>query len=830
MPFQYPIAQIAQICQARTEGKHRPDDICFYILTDSRSFFIPGSTLFFALKGIRHDGHHYIPELIPKGVTCFIVDHIPPSVASSPNVTFLVVPDTLMALQRLAAYHRKQFNIPVAGITGSNGKTIVKEWLSQLLTPEYKLVRSPLSFNSQVGVPLSVMLMDDSHQLALFEAGISHPGEMQNLTDIISPTIGILTGIGTAHDENFPDKNVKTLEKLKLFSGCNHLVCHADDPNIFPLVRAFAKDHNVNLFTIGYKGDPDLLLAGSVAEGNNTLVTATWNHISFRAELPFTDQASVQNSILCLGTMLLMGYIPEEAALRLRTLEPIAMRMEQIEGIQNCILINDSYNNDLIALRMALDHLKHINARPRKCIILSDIYQSGLDPAELQHRVATLINDFQPHRFIGIGNIMSGLKSMISSNAWYYDDTEQFLRYHPFSSFRDEVILLKGARSFRFERIRDALQWKSHGTILEINLAALIHNLNFFRSMLNKQTRIMAMVKASSYGGGSFEIASTLQYHQVDYLAVAYADEGVELRKAGITLPIMVMNPEERAFDLMIEHSLEPEIYSFNLLQSFTEALHKRAPSSRAPYPIHIETDTGMNRLGFSPEEIDTLMPILLENPTIIVKSVFSHLATAEDTLNTSFARLQIHTFEKVRKAFLDGLPGKPLFHILNSAGIINFPEAQFDMVRPGIGLYGIASDPRIQKELLHIGRLSSTISQIRSVPPGGSVGYNRAFTATSQTLIAIIAIGYADGFNRKLGNGNGSVLIRGHRVPVVGEVCMDMIMADVSGVPGVAEGDEVIIFDEHFPVSQMASMLGTIPYEVLTSVSSRVKRIYLSE
>lgn len=831
MAFKYKISKIAEICRAKSINSNNVDLTVSNVLTDSRSNFTPEGTIFFALKGDRNNGHNYIDDLIDNGVTCFVTEYLPEPKEKYKNINFIIVDDTIDALHKFAAFHRDRFKISIAGITGSNGKTIVKEWLSQLMEPEHNICRSPLSYNSQIGVPLSVLQLHDEHTIALFEAGISKPNEMRKLQNIIKPDIGIFTGIGTAHDENFSSKKEKIEEKLKLFNECKALICYSGDSLADKMIIDFVENHNIRLFTVSdINKNADVQIDHVKTEKQKATFKAVFKGKEQIYEIPFSDNASLMNSFLSLGVLLFLNYDQNIATERLGMLEPVAMRMEQIEGVQNCIIINDSYNNDLLALRVALDHLSHIHSREKKCIVLSDIFQTGLDPETIRKQVADLINRYSPDKFIGIGDVMSGLKGHLKCKEWYYPTTEKFIKYHPFSTFKDEIILLKGARNFKFENVRDALQKKSHDTILEINLSAIVHNLNYFRSLLEKKTKIMAMVKASSYGGGNFEIASMLQYHKVDYLAVAYADEGVELRKAGIKIPVMVMNPEPASFDLIIENNLEPEIYNFRILELFTKALEKRDITTMPPWNVHIEIDTGMHRLGFDPEELDELIECLNKSKTVKAKSVFSHLATADDNNYKEFAKKQINLFCSIRKKILSELLNKPLFHILNSAGIINFPNAQFDMVRPGIGLYGVSHDIDVQKELRHVGRLISVVSQIRYIKTGDSVGYNCSFVAQEDMKIATVAIGYADGFNRKLGNGNGAVRINGIMAPVVGDVCMDMIMVDITNINNVEEGTEVIVFDELYPVNQIAKILQTIPYEILTSVSSRVKRIYLTE
>ncbi len=831
MGFSYSIPEVARMCRGEVSAGNTASTTLSAVVTDSRAHHIPPGAVFFALRGERHDGHNYIPELLRNGIECIVAETDPPLTGLPHATGWITTDDTLKSLQRWATEHRKQFEVPVVAITGSNGKTIVKEWLSQLMAPDKTVCKSPLSYNSQVGVPLSVLQLSHSHQIGLFEAGISQHGEMESLNTIISPTIGVFTGIGASHDENFSSRVEKALEKFNLFKGCRDVVCFTDG-EAFSLLQQEAKKQGFAPFTIGPEPWANLRVNLPHIDDRTETATATFRGNTFTITFPYTDYASKRNALLCLATMVLLGYDAEQSARQLTTLEQVAMRMEQVEGINGTVIINDSYNNDLIALHIALENLQHNKAREKKCLILSDIFQSGLSDSELIKQVAELINRYQPGKFIGVGPMMLKLRGSINTQAWFYEETRHFLRYHPFSVFSDEVILLKGARKFRFEQIKDALERQSHNTVLEINLGAIIHNLNYFRSIVPSGTRIMAMVKASSYGSGNFEVANVLQYHQVDYLGVAFADEGVELRKAGIRLPIMVMSPERGSFNTIIEHRLEPELYSFMVLSDFVRALDHHNTGTTAPFPVHIEVNTGMHRLGFDAEGITQLIDQLNSTPAINVKSVFSHLATAGDVSDHSFARQQIDLFNNIREQFLSTLKctKPPMFHILNSDGIIHFPEACYDMVRPGIGLYGFVADAGARMALRQTGKLRSVVSQLRTIEGGETVGYNRSFTAQSRTTVATVAIGYADGFNRKLGNGNYHVSIHGVAAPVIGNVCMDMIMVDVSHIPHVAEGDEVIIFDENNPPTIMAETLGTIPYEVLTSIPSRVKRVFLSE
>lgn len=832
MGFRYSIAEIAASCGGAVVQPGLPETVIRNVLTDSRLHHIPNDSMFVALKGERHDGHRFLNTLCDRGIVAILVSEVPAVANLFPEVAVIVVKDTLRALQQLAAIHRSGFQYPVIGITGSNGKTIVKEWLANLLGEEYNVFRSPLSYNSQVGVPLSLIRMNNSHTLALIEAGISMPGEMDLLKQMIQPTVGVFTGIGPAHDAFFPDRTTKIKEKVKLFTDCSVVVCFSDLPEVLRELSESSSGNQRKIFTIGYRDEDDVQILNPPdnLQGPFGIV-----HLGarFSFDLPFTDHASVRNALLGSAVMFQMGYHGQEIAKRLKRLEPVAMRMEQLEGINGCVIINDSYNSDLLSVQIAFEHLARNNSRRAKCMILSDIFQTGLPQDELAVKIAEMVEQYQPDHFVGIGSGISLLSKRVqASNSWFYETTDQFLKYHPFSVFRDEVIFLKGARSFGFERIRDALQRKSHETVLETNLDAIAHNLNVFRSLVQPGTKMMAMVKASSYGSGSFEIAGVLQFHQVDYLAVAYVDEGVELRNAGIRLPIMVMSPETGGFNTMVTHHLEPEIYSPVLLDKFLHTLEHDFPAMPEAYPIHIEVDTGMHRLGFSTDEIFPIIQKVNASGRVRIASVFSHLATAGDSGPFSFAHEQIGIFRKVRDQILQqaGWQPPPLFHILNSDGIVNFPDAAFDMVRPGIGLYGFVNHPEVSLRLSNASTLKTVLTQVRSIGVGQSVGYNRAFSASEEMLVGTVAIGYADGFNRKLGNGNYQLRIRGEYVPVIGDVCMDMLMVDLTKVPHAQVGDEVVVFDQQRPVTVMAKKLGTIPYEILTSVSPRVKRVYVIE
>ena len=794
------------------------------LLIDSRSLVQPEGTLFVALKTAKNDGHKYIPELHQRGVKLFLVEE-GYDVKAQKDSSFIVVPDTLKALQHLATWHRGHFKIPVLAITGSNGKTIVKEWLYQLLSPDKMIVRSPRSYNSQVGVPLSVWQIDETHQLGIFEAGISQPAEMENLQKIIQPTIGMFTNIGEAHSQNFLDSRQKIREKLKLFKNVDTLIYCCDYKEIDEEIKQDKSLAKVNMFRWSRKVDAEFKIDEIVIR-NGTQLNATYKGQHIAISMPFTDEASIENAINCWAYMLLLGYENGVIAKRMNHLQPVAMRMEMIEGINNCSIINDVYNSDINSLSVALDFLNQQRQHENKTLILSDIIQGG-DEQEVYRKVAGIINARKPSRLIGIGETISKYTGAFELEKHFFSDTNEFLSHLHEFTFREETILVKGARSFGFEKISRSLQQKAHETVLQINLNSLVHNLNYFRSQLKPGTRIMAMVKAFSYGSGSFEIANLLQYHKADYLAVAYADEGVELRTAGISLPIMVMNPEPGSFDTMIRYQLEPEVYSFRVLNMVAEAV-KRSGSNES-LPIHIKLDTGMHRLGFQPEDILKLVRELAGTPQIKVQSVFSHLSASDADAHKDFTLLQINRFKEMSKKITGTLSYPVLAHILNSAGIIRYPEAQFDMVRLGIGLYGVGVGDEEQKKLENVSTLKTTISQINHLKKGETVGYNCRGLLEKDSVIATVAIGYTDGFGRELGNGKGQMWVNGKPAPVVGDVCMDMCMIDISGIDA-HEGDEVIIFDNIAALRQMAKAMNTIPYEVLTGLSGRVKRIYTHE
>ena len=826
----YLIRQIAEILQADTEMQIPDHPGIAELITDSRKVVNADQSLFFAIKGDRHDGHEFLAGLFENGVRSFVITK-KSAILPGVKANYIIVDDALSAMQLLAAWHRKQFAVPVVGITGSNGKTIVKEWLFQLLREDFHIARSPKSYNSQIGVPLSVWQMDSGHNFCLFEAGISQAGEMKNLEKMIQPTIGIFTNIGSAHDENFSDIKLKIREKMILFKNVSKLIYCKDYSGIHDCVlNDGILSPNVSVITWSRKSRADLQIGRINRKEHETEVQGIYKNEFISIRIPFIDDASIENAIHCWALLLFLEVKPDVITQRMELLSPVAMRLEMKEGINNCSVINDSYNSDIGSLTIALDFMNQQKQHKKRTVVLSDILQSGKDERSLYLQVADLLQQKGINKLIGIGDAIGHQQELFTIEKQFYKNTEEFLRELNYSAFNNETILIKGARSFGFERISRALQQKAHETVLEINLNAIVHNLNLFKSRLKPETKLMVMVKAFSYGSGSFEIANVLQFHRADYLAVAYADEGVELRKTGITLPIMVMNPEEQSFDAMISYKLEPEVYSFRILNHFTEALRRRGSEPGAGrFPIHIEFDTGMKRLGFEEEDLNELIIRLKNNKHVRVVSVFSHLVASDEPEHDAFTRQQIEMFGRMSTGLAGHFNYPILRHLLNSSGILRFPEAQFDMVRLGIGLHGIAASANEQRQLQPVATLKTTISQIKQVKAGETVGYSRKGVALKDMTIATVGIGYADGLNRKLSNGMGKMLVMGQLAPVVGSICMDMTMIDISGIPA-REGTEVIVFGQNPDIISIASQTDTIPYEVLTGISDRVKRVYFHE
>ncbi|SHF77570.1 UDP-N-acetylmuramoyl-tripeptide--D-alanyl-D-alanine ligase [Flavobacterium fluvii] len=809
------IQNIEKILHAKRFGNS--NGIIDNVSIDSRSLQNNEKTLFFALVGPNNDAHIYISSLIEKGVLHFAVTNIPEGLSN--KATFLVVENTLDALQKFAAHHRSLFKFPVFGLTGSNGKTIVKEWLNFLLSPDFNIIRSPKSYNSQVGVPLSVISINDKHNLGLFEAGISKMNEMEKLEAIIRPTIGIITNIGSAHDEGFVDLEKKIKEKLKLFKH-SKLIIYQKNKVVDALINTKTK-----AFSWSYSDETADVFVVKKAIDDKTILQIRYGKDNFDIQIPFQDDASVENAVTCLMVLLSFKYDKKTIQNRMQWLYPVEMRLKVKNGINNTTLIDDSYSSDFQSLKIALDFLESQKQYKNKTVILSDIFQSGLSNEELYSKVSQLITSNKINRVIGIGETISTFKHKFKNCTTFKNTADFFLNFN-YLNFINETILIKGARHFQFEEIVAALEEKTHETVLEINLNAISHNLSFFKSKLKPTTKMMVMVKAFGYGSGGFEIAKLLEHHKVDYLGVAFADEGIALKIAGINLPIMVLNPETTSFPSIIQHHLEPEIYSLKGLNAFLQLAEKRKLKH---FPIHIKLDTGMHRLGFEEENLDELIATLKGNKFVGVKSILSHMATSDDSRHQDFAHSQIDLFEKLSSKLMAELQIKPIRHILNTSGISNFPQAQYDMVRLGIGLYGVSNDAEEQKYLENVGTLKSIISQIRSIQAGESVGYGRRFLADKPTQIATIPIGYADGISRHWGNGLGFVTINNQKATIVGSICMDMLMVDISEI-SCKEGDSVTIFGQSPSVSFIAEKLQTIPYEILTSISQRVKRVFYRE
>nr|WP_294947651.1 bifunctional UDP-N-acetylmuramoyl-tripeptide:D-alanyl-D-alanine ligase/alanine racemase [uncultured Mucilaginibacter sp.] len=816
----YSISEVKTIIHAG--GEVVEDNQISVLLTDSRRITNPTASLFFALSG-RRNGHEFIADAYSAGVRNFVVEE--PTGTIMPDANFLLVGNALAALQSLAAHHRQQYNLEVIGVTGSNGKTIVKEWLYQLFCPEKNIVRNPKSYNSQIGVPLSVWQISGGNNLGIFEAGISAPGEMERLEAIMQPSVGVLTHIGTAHDEGFASPEEKLTEKLKLFKNCRLLIY-----NYEVLLDYKAGLTTSECFTWSRKLKlADLYVFTETIISSKYYLRAIYKEKEIECLIPFRDEASIENAIVCWATMLAMGYSPAEADDRIERLTAVSMRLELKHGINGCSIIDDSYNSDIQSLEIALNFLGQQNQHYKKTVILSDIYQSGLQKDALYKQVAQLIKDKKIERFIGVGADLNDYKKYFNLHeTHFYADTTELLLDIDNLRFHEETILIKGSRNFEFERISRALGQKAHETVLEINLNTLLSNLNFYKAKLNPGVKVMAMVKAFSYGSGTFEVANMLQYNKVDYLAVAYTDEGIALREGGITLPIVVLNPEPLAYDKLTSYKLEPEIYSFTLLDEFVRYAQD---NDIVNYPIHIKIDTGMHRLGFEDYEVETLCDLLEINKYVRVKSVFSHLVASDAEQHDLFTLKQIGVFENAYKQIEEAIGYTVMKHISNTSAITRWPTAQYNMVRLGIGLYGVdAAIPADDAGLKPVATLKTTVSQVKKVLANDTIGYNRNGSLKEDGIIATVRIGYADGYLRAFGNGVGRMLINGVLVPTVGNISMDMCMLDISDVPGVREGDEVIVFNEQQRIEQLATQIGTIPYEILTNISQRVKRVYFYE
>lgn len=774
-----------------------------YVATDSRTIRDPKRTVFFAHEGPNHDGHDYLPELYERGVRTFIVEQ--PLTEEMLDASVFQVDDSLRALQQLASHHRQQFQYPVVGITGSNGKTTVKEWLAMVLESHFKVVKSPKSYNSQLGVPLSVMEMGSQHDLAILEAGISQPGEMQTLSNLIRPNIGIFTNIGPAHDEGFTDRLGKVNEKALLFATCDFIVCRHDHEMIAEVLQT-----RYGGKVVSWSLDDPQAKIRFAQSGNE--ISCSWKGHDHVVRVPFSQGPQLENLLHVLAVCLLLEIDLADVEVALSKIRNIDMRLALKQGANDCYILDDSYNNDLSGLSVALNILDQQRQKNNKSLVLSDIQQSGIPDDQLYAEVNQLLEKHRINRLVGIGPQISKARTAFSMKKAFFGSTQEFINELPV--FQNEIILIKGARTFGLERVVSILEDKQHGTSLTIHFEKVLHNLNVFRNRL-ADTKLMVMVKAHAYGGGSYELANFLQYHKVDYLGVAYVNEGIDLRRNGLEIPIMVMSPEWESLPLFGTYGLEPEIYSLEMLDFFI--------SLSLTVPVHLKIETGMNRLGFSPDELEELIEKLNVNQ-VKVQSVFTHLAAAENSEEDDFSEKQIQIFNEAYQRISSCLGYSPIKHALNTAGIVRWPQYHFDMVRLGIGLYGI--DPSEELDVLPVSTLKTQISQIKHLKKGATIGYGRAGVAESDMTIATLPVGYADGYRRSFGRGKASVLVRGQKARTIGNICMDMSMIDVTGI-SVNQGDEVVLFGEQPDIRELANCADTIPYEILTSISPRVKREY---
>jgi alanine racemase len=831
------IEQLRKWCSGTWIANEQPNASIDVLAIDSRNIEQPEKALFIPLKTQLRDGHAFLQDAWQKGVRNFLVSQNIDA-GQLPDSNIIEVKDTLAALQKIAAGHRKQFDIPVIGVTGSNGKTVVKEWLYQLLSPQYNIVRSPKSYNSQVGVPLSVWLMDKEQQLAIFEAGISQPGEMEHLEKIIQPSIGLFTNIGEAHSEGFMNSRQKINEKLILFRNAKQLVyCHDHTElnqciiQYMHQVKGGRTEEPLQLFTWSTKQDADLRITLINKVGSKTNISALYKGKDIEIAIPFSDDASVENAIHCWCIMLLLSVDPKDIKAQMALLQQVSMRLELRHGINDSTIINDAYNSDLTSLQLALNYLDQQKQHSHHTVIMSDLLQIGKRDLDLYDEVATLISRRNIQRFIGIGPALYKNKASFRKykklRSIFFKSTEDFLNNFHMLTFDKEAILLKGARVFAFEKIGLLLEQKVHQTVMSIDLSALTHNLNVFRAELAPGVKTMAMVKAFAYGSGSYEIANLLQFAGVDYLTVAYTDEGIALRKAGIKMPMMVMSPDAISFDRMIAWKLEPELFNFSSLEAFTAIANTLQVKK---YPVHIKLDTGMHRLGFIPGDIDELAERISKNQSIEVVSIFSHLAASDDPREDAFTMHQGQLFEAMSSKLMQQLPNKPMRHLCNSSGIVRHHGLHYDMVRLGIGLYGVDTGHVLQNKLRQISTLKTSIAQIHDIPKGDNIGYGHHTIAKRDMRIATICIGYADGYPRAMGNGVAHVLIHCKPARTVGSICMDMCMVDITDIPEAKEGDDAMIFGKDLPVTQLAKWASSISYEIMTSISQRVKRVYMNE
>jgi alanine racemase len=799
-----------------------PNQQIDHLLIDSRKLLFPENSLFFAFFGKQTDGHLFIDELYNNGVRAFVVEDAGFDTGKYPQANFIVVKSAHEAIQSLGSNHRKHFNIPVVGLTGSNGKTIIKEWINQLLETDWKIVRSPGSYNSQIGVPLSVWKIDGETELALIEAGISKKGEMHTLKDIVAPTIGIFTNLGDAHSVGFEDKSEKLQEKLVLFESSEKIICDRDEQIVWDALKEKYPEKKIIDWSMS---NPDAAFYIKTVQKQNktSRIGYQWENKNYHFSIPFKDPVSIRMSVFAVLTALVLGTDPEVIEKKTSFLSTVPMRLEVRDGSNNCLLVNDSYNADLTSFTQALHFLSLQDNNRKKVLILSDFYQVEKTPEELNKKLAKLIDNQNFARIILVGHHIHSLQAYLTKPAeiHHFKDTIAILNHLGDLNFKDELILMKGARKYTFEKIFTKLSHRFHSTTLEINLDGMAQNLLLYESRMKPNTKKMVVIKASGYGAGSVKMAKHLEKYGVDYFSVAFMDEGIELRQGGITKPIMVFNSDLAYLDEMIRYQLEPVIFSF-------EFLERLLPACPVGMGVHLKLDTGLNRLGFQEQELDRLCRILEHQRQFRVLSVFTHLSATPTRKYDDFTHLQASRFKAFYPRISKALGYKPLRHILNSAGVINFPEYQFDMVRVGSGLHGVDTSYSIHKSLHVVHTLKSRINLIKHVKAGDSIGYERMGIEDHLRRIAIIPIGYADGLVRKAGNKNYHVWINGFKAPIVGNVNMDMSMIDITGIPNVEIGDEVEVFGPNIPIQLLAKAGDTIFYEILTRISPRVKRIYI--
>lgn len=813
----YTVQHIAEITNAQIIGDGNL--LIKNIAYDSRIIYSIKNTAFIAINTHKNSGEKFIESAMDRGIKVIISEHHYPEFE---NITWIIVENSVAFLQKLAKYHFENSHLQSIGITGSNGKTILKEWLYQCLWNEFPTVKSPKSFNSQIGLPLSLLQINDSHQLGIFEVGISKPNEMEKLENIFHPQIGLLTHIGTAHAANFSSEEELIDEKIRLFKNSEVIIYNGDNDLVDQKIKNSYSDKK--LIAYGFKKENQVFIKSNITKDENIIVEYFGEEISFPAHQ--RDEATLTNAMALITVLKELNIENKKIVEKINLLKAVEMRLEAIEGNKGNIVINDSFNLDLDSLKTALQFLNEYN-KAKKSLVLTDIVGVSTNAKELYEEVAELVNDQNFDSVFLIGNEISNFSELFKAKTYTFIDTKELIESKHLTEIENQIIMLKGARKFEIEKLKDILELRKHDTVLEVNLNAILHNINYHKSLLKPGTKMMAMVKANAYGLGSFEVSEFLQHHHIDYLGVAYADEGVELRKKGITTPIIVMNPEQHSYQTIIEYNLEPEIYSFRVLELFYEAVQKSGYDKK--YPIHIKLETGMHRLGFKDFELDQLSETL-SHKNVKVQSMFSHLSSSDMPEEKEFTLKQLEVFEKNSSYLIEKLGYTPIRHILNSAGITSYKDHQHDMVRIGIGMLGESADPEIQKQLRSVVSFKTVISQISTVENGESVGYSRRYKTDHPTRIATIPVGYADGIPRLIGNQVGNVGVNKTLAPIVGNICMDMMMINVDHIPNVKEGDTVTVFNAHPSLKEFAGYCKTITYEVLTSISPRVKRIYIKD